>query len=86
MKIIFVLLAILLGSISCTDQRRVKKYGGSTTINVPQGKKLLTASWKEESIWLLYRDRTLDEKISSYTFKESSSWGIIEGTVFIKEQ
>jgi len=72
--------------IGCTAQQRAKKYGGSSTIELPAGKKLVIATWKEDNLWLLYRDRKSSETTDTYSFKESSSWGVFEGVIVIKEK
>ncbi len=70
----------------CSDQTRAKSYGGTATIDLPAGKKLINATWKESSnIWYLVRDMREGETAESYEFKESSSLGIVEGTVKLIE-
>ena len=76
----------MIAVVGCTQQTRAKKFGGTATIDLPAGRKLVTVTWKGEShIWYLTRPMTATDTAETYEFKESSSWGFIEGTVVIKE-
>ena len=80
----FGLVSILLTS-SCTENERVKTWGGEGTINLPQGRKLVTVTWKETEIWYLTRPMKEGDVAETYKFQEESSWGVIEGTYNIVE-
>ena len=60
--------------------------GGKATVRLPKGQKLVEATWKEVDLWYLTRDRREGEPIETFTFQESSSFGVIEGTVTFIEQ
>lgn len=75
----------LLSLIGCTSQERARSFGGSSSMTLPAGAKLVTATWKNADLWVLTRPMRADEKAETYQFQESSSWGIAEGTVTIKE-
>jgi len=77
---------IIVGFAGCTAQQRAKKFGGSATINIPQSEKLVIVTWKDDDLWLLTRTRRNNEKPETYKFQESSSWGVLEGTITIKER
>lgn len=77
------LLAALLSS--CTQQSRAKEWGGTATIDLPKGQKLVTVTWKQAEVWYLTRPMNSLDSVETYTFKESSSFGIMEGEVIIKE-
>jgi len=64
---------------SCTENQRVKKYGGTGTINLPKGQKLITATWKGDNVWYLTKPMQPTDIAETYEFKEESSYGIIEG-------
>lgn len=85
MKKIF--LAIVLGVIitSCTENERVKAWGGEGTIKLPKGKKLVNVTWKETQIWYLTRNMDSNDVAETYEFHEESSYGVIEGTYKIIE-
>ena len=82
-----VFLAVLMGVMvtSCTENERVKAWGGEGTINLPKGKKLVNVTWKETQIWYLTRNMDSNDVAETYEFHEESSYGIIEGTYKIIE-
>lgn len=77
--------SILIISVSCTENSRVKNFGGEGTINLPKGKKLINITWKEGQIWYLTRQMTSNDTPETYQFHEESSWGAVEGTYNIVE-
>ena len=70
---------------SCTENERVKSWGGEGTIKLPKGKKLVNVTWKETQIWYLTRDMDSNDVAETYEFHEESSYGVIEGTYKIIE-
>ena len=82
-KILFVILTI--GLVGCTQNIRAKKFGGSATIQLEPNRKLVNVTFKGDNLWLLTRQARPEEIPETYSFKEDSSWGILEGTVIIKE-
>lgn len=82
-----VFLAIMIGVIatSCTQNSRVKTWGGEGTINLPKGRKLVNVTWKETEVWYLTRPMDSNDVAETYQFQEESSWGMIEGTYNIIE-
>lgn len=84
MKKVLVALA-LLSMMSCTENQRAKTWGGTMTIDLPAGKKLVEATWKDHDLWYLVRDRKEGESVDTFTFHEESSFGLMEGTVVFKE-
>jgi hypothetical protein len=80
---IFILLAIALAA--CTENSRVKTWGGEGTINLPAGRKLVNVTWKETQIWYLTRPMNSSDVAETYQFHEESSWGMVEGTYNIVE-
>ena len=84
--LIIILLVTTLFLFSCTENQRAKKYGGTATVKLPEGTKLIEATWKGEDLWYLYRPRRAGETIEIYTFKEESNFGVMEGKVIFKER
>ena len=82
-----VFLAVLMGVMvtSCTENERVKAWGGEGTINLPKGKKLVNVTWKETQILYLTRDMDSNDVSETYEFHEESSYGVVEGTYKIIE-
>lgn len=86
-SIILLLSSLLVVSLSsCTQNSRARNFGGKAEIELPKGEKLVTVTWKGEEIWYLTRPMTDNDVAETYTFNESSSWGIFEGTVIISEK
>ena len=70
----------------CTDNVRAKAYGGTAYVDLPPNTQLVTATWKDAELWYLYTDRPQDQKPKTYTLREQSNYGILEGKVIFKEQ
>ncbi len=70
---------------ACTQNQMAKNYGGTQTINLPAGEKLITATWKDDHLWYLSRQMHAGEIPETTTLHEQSSFGIIQGTVIFVE-
>lgn len=85
-KIILILFGVLmLCSVGCTKQQRARQYGGTMTIELPAGQELMEATWKEDNLFYLTRPMSPDYVPVKKTFQESSSWGVMESTVYFIE-
>jgi len=69
----------------CTEQNLTRSFGGNMTINLEPNEKLEEITWKEDELWYLTRPMRDDEEPETHSFKESSNFGIFEGTVTIAE-
>lgn len=70
---------------SCTENERAKFYGGTITVNLPSGQKLVNATWKDSELWYLTRPAKQGEVSETYNFQEKSNFGIQEGCVVFNE-
>jgi uncharacterized lipoprotein YehR (DUF1307 family) len=70
---------------SCTENARVKTFGGEATINLDSGQSFVNATWKNDDMWIVTRERREGEAIETYKFFEKSSFGMMEGTYTIME-
>lgn len=77
-------LSIAALTISC-DNYMSRKFGGSTTINLEKGQKLVEATWKENSLWYLTEPMDSNYVPKTKIFKEDSNFGVLEGTVTFVE-
>lgn len=68
-----------------TKQSRVKNFGGEMTYDLDVNQKLIEVTWKDNDLWILTKDMSNNDVAESYTFKESSSTGVFEGTIYINE-
>jgi|VirMetMinimDraft_7_1064189.scaffolds.fasta_scaffold38810_5 hypothetical protein len=80
-----VLVAFISITVGCTEQSRAKNWGGSYTVDLPEGRKLVEVTWKNDEMWILTRNRRETETAENYTFQEDSSFGVMEGVVTLKE-
>lgn len=82
MKVKLLALITVLSTVSCTENSRARKYGGTQTINLSPNTKLINATWKSDGdLWYLTRPMRADESPETTSFQEKSSFGLIEGTV-----
>lgn len=72
-------------TVSCTQNQKVKIYGGTMTYNLEKGQKLINVTWKDEDMWILTRPMREGEREEIYKFAEKSNLGILQGEVIIVE-
>lgn len=84
-KIIFIILLVLFTFSGCTDKTMAYGLGGSITLELPKGEKLIEITWKDANLWYLTRPMRDDEFPEIYTFQEDSEFGVFEGTVTVIE-
>ena len=84
MKKILIVLMLCFAIVSC-DQKFARKFGGTTTVNLDPGQKLIEATWKESSLWYLTEPMESEYEPKIKVFKESSEWGALEGKVIFVE-
>ena len=89
MKRFLILATLALTIASCTDQEMAKDFGGTATVNLPAGEKLVNVTWKGEAdIWYLTRKMNVKDSAETYTFRQEK--GALfnlsgDGQVIIKE-
>lgn len=86
-KIARIILAVIIITlfIGCTKQQRARHLGGTQTINLPKGEKLLMATWKDDNLFYLTEYMEHDYEPKTKIFRESASFGIVEGKVVFVE-
>ena len=82
---ILALATVCLSFASCTEQVRTRQLGGEMTIQLPAGQELMEVTWKDDDLFYLTRPMPEDYVPVTKTFKESSSWGVLESTVYFVE-
>jgi hypothetical protein len=81
-----IFLAAIITLSSCTQNERVKRFGGSAAIDIPADRQFVNVTWKENDLWVVTKTRTTSDTLHNvYQLQESSSWGILEGTYTINE-
>lgn len=86
MKKTLLITSLALFLTSCTENQRVKSFGGKSTLKLNKGEQLDMVTWKNDELWLLTSKRPDSVSPKTYTFKEKSSFGVIEGAYIIKEE
>ena len=84
-KVIFVIAILLITLTSCTDNMKVKEWGGTAEMFLPKGQKLVNMTWKESNLWILTKPMKDTDEVETYTFYEESSLGVMEGTYIVHE-
>jgi hypothetical protein len=85
MKKLFVIIITLLSFTACTENQRARNFGGTETVNLPKGQRLVVAAWKQDNLWYLTENMPEGYTPQTRTFKEKSSFGAMEGTVVFNE-
>lgn len=81
-KLIFLVLFVAIAG--CTQQQRAKQFGGTATVDLPVDARVVTATWKEDDLWVLTKQAG-EVPPQQYELTESSSFGVIEGRVVLVE-
>ena len=85
MKKFILIIIALICMCSCTEQIRTRQLGGKMEIRLPAGQELMEATWKDDDLFYLTRPMAPDYVPVTKTFQESSSWGVMESTVYFIE-
>jgi len=87
MKQLGLLFCAALALSSCTENEKVKSFGGTSTIEIPADQKFVLATWKDENLWITTKVRAAADSVKSeYRFAEKASFGVMEGTYIIIEK
>jgi hypothetical protein len=63
-----------------------RNLGGSQTINLEKGQKLVEITFKDNDLWILTEPMDSDYVAKTKTFYEDSNLGVMEGKITIVEQ
>ncbi len=81
MKKILIIAAVVIAFLaSCTDNQRARQFGGTETVDIPEGRILVNCTWKQDDLWILTKDTTTGKMY----FNEKSSFGVLEGEINFK--
>jgi hypothetical protein len=78
--LILLLLSVVFLLSSCQNWR-VKKGIGSMTVELPANEKFVNATWKDSNLWYITTPADSAFKPTTYTLKEKSKHGLLEGKV-----
>lgn len=87
-KLIIITAAVVAAALlaGCPQQYITRKIGGEQTITLEKNQRLVNITWKDQNLWILTREREENESPRTYTYKENSLMGILEGQITIKEK
>ena len=71
---------------SCTEQIRTRTFGGTMVIDVPEGYKVTSATWKETDLFYFMEEMEEGYTPTNKMFVESSSYGVLESKIIFKEK
>ena len=80
MKKVLALAVVALAVVSCTDNSRARRWGGTEQVELKPNEVVLNVTWKENEMWICTKD-TISGVVY---FREKSAWGVMEGTVILK--
>ena len=81
----FISLVICICCISCTEQERARQFGGTATIDVEPGYRVMMATWKGDDLFYMVEEMPSDYEPHDKMLIESSSYGLIESKTIFKE-
>lgn len=67
--------------VSCTENQRVRHFGGKMTIRLPVGQKLVIATWKDSNLFYLLEPMDSNYTPKVKTFIEDSQFGMWESKI-----
>lgn len=83
--IVIAAVALVCLTSSCTENQRVREFGGTMTVKLEPGQKLMMATWKEDNLFYLTEPMDENYQPKTKTFQESSSYGLLETKVIFVE-
>lgn len=84
-SLIIAITAIICLATSCTQNQRAREFGGTMTVKLEAGQKLIMATWKDNDLFYLTEPMEENYKPKTKTFQENSSYGILETKVIFVE-
>ena len=84
-KTIVLAITIFLAIVLSGCNAIARQWGGTTTVDLEPGRKFVDITWKDNSLWVLTKEMDEDDIAETYYFEEDANFGILEGTVIIKE-
>lgn len=84
-SVVVVLLLFAALAAGCSKQELARRWGGTTEVELKPGARVVTATWKENSLWILTKQDP-NTPPQRYELAESSSFGLVEGKVVLIEK
>lgn len=85
MKKLIILFTIIVICSGCSKNKLAVAFGGTMTIVLPKGEKLMSATWRGDNLYYLTEPMPKEYKPKTKIFREKSSFGIAESVIKFKE-
>jgi len=85
-KVLFILAVLFTVTFTSCENFMTRNFGGSQTIELQPGQKLVNVTWKKNQVWILTETRLDSIKPKTYKFKEKSNMGVMEGEITLVEK
>lgn len=72
--------------VGCTQNERARRFGGTATIDLPAGRKLVNVTFKDADLWILTRQAKPGETPEVFEFIEDSNFGVMNGKIILREK
>ena len=73
-------------SLTACENTLARRYGGTTHVDAKAGHKVVNITWKGDNLWILTRPMHEGEQAETLTFSESSTYGVLQGHVVVRER
>lgn len=80
-----ILALVLIATLASCQNIMARHYGGSETIDIPNGDKLVNVTWEGQDLWYLTRKMNPKDSAESYELHEQSNYGVLQGTITLIE-
>ena len=80
MKKLILLSLVVIALMSCTDNQRARKFGGTETIKLEPNEEFINITWKQDNLWIIVKDKNTGK----FYAREKSSFGVMQGKVVIE--
>lgn len=72
--------------VGCNDNLSARQFGGSKTIIVERGYKVVNATWKDNDVWYFVEPYGDGYEPKTKRLIQASQYGVCEGTVVFVEK
>ena len=80
-----ILVLALIATLTSCQNIMARHYGGTETIDLPVGEKLVNVTWEGQDLWYLTRPMGNNDSAVTYQLHEQSNYGVLQGTITLKE-
>ena len=78
--IAILLIFIVIGITSCTDNQRARSFGGTEKVKLLPNEEFINITWKKDNLWVVVRDKNT----GNFYAREKSSFCVMQGSIVIE--